>query len=149
VSELFFFFLYKWNWACSDKFLLFVIMNQNEFYLFSFQCWVGIWSLLIKEGLRVFFFFFFCWKSGIVETTGSKYFKKPIFSFFDNYEYSGLAFKFGMAPCVLYLLPKGCSKNLPFTLNTLHKFFLSFTKNTTNKHELGVIFISCSHNVTD
>jgi hypothetical protein len=78
VSELFFFFLYKWNWACSDKFLLFVIMNQNEFYLFSFQCWVGIWSLLIKEGLRVFFFFFFVenlelWKLQVLSILKNQY----------------------------------------------------------------------------
>jgi hypothetical protein len=62
-----------------------------------------------------------------VETAGSEYFKKPIFSFFDNYEYSGLALKFERAPCVLHLLAKGCSKNLPLTLNTLQKF-LSFTE---------------------
>ncbi len=30
------FLMYMWNWACSDKFLLFVIMNQKEIYLFIY-----------------------------------------------------------------------------------------------------------------
>jgi hypothetical protein len=80
-----------------------------------------------------------------VETTGSEYFQKPIFSFFDNYEYSGLAFKFERAP----MCPSRAAKRLlqKFTLHIelSSEVFLSFTKTQQNKHELGAIFISCNH----
>lgn len=81
--------------------------------------------LIFVNNSRVlsFFLIFKILNSWIVETTGSEYFQKPIFNFFDNYEYSGLAFKFERAPMCPSRAAKRLLQNLPFTLNSLQKFF--------------------------
>jgi hypothetical protein len=145
VSELFFFFvgISEIGPVVTNSCFLSLWTKMNFIYLFSFQCWVGIW-FFNKSRVERFFFFFVenleLWKLQVLSILKNQYFVSltimNILVWPLNLKWPHVSFT-----CCQKVAPK----IYPFTLNTLHKFFLSFTKNTTNKHELGVIFISCSH----